>query len=249
MFEKFTTPMIFAHRGACALAPENTIPSFELAVDLGADAVELDVKLSEDKQAVVIHDQTVDRTTNGSGRVNQFSLDRLKKLDAGSFLDDRFKDVRIPTLDEVFESVGKRILINVELTNYSTPGDELIPIVAEIVKKHQLENDILFSSFRPDNLVQMKRFLPITPVALLCLRGLPGIINRSKLMLKTSPQIIHPYLSDVNPGFVNKEHAQKRRVHVWTVNRDEDILRLRDMGVDGIFTDNPHKALNILGRK
>lgn len=249
MFEKYTSLIIFAHRGDCSHAPENTIPSFELAVEKGTDAIELDVKLSADNQAVVIHDQTVDRTTNGKGRVNQLSLENLRKLDAGSFFDTRFAGTRIPTLDEVFESVGKKVLINVELTNYASPRDQLIPIVAEIVKRHKVEADILFSSFQPKNLVQMRELLPDTPAAILCQGGLLGAISRSSLMIKTSPDLIHPNLIDVNPEFVKREHHRGRRVHVWTVNREKDILRFKEMGVDGIFTDDPLNAMKVLGRK
>lgn len=248
MFEEFSTPMIFGHRGASASAPENTIPSFELALSQGADAVELDVKLTADDQAVVIHDQTVDRTTDGTGKVNRLRLDEIKELDAGKKFKTEFEGVRIPTLDELFESVGKRILINVELTNYSSPGDRLISIVADIVQRHGLEKDVLFSSFSAGNLKHMKVLLPDTPVALLCLGGLPGLIARSSLLLRTSPRIIHPNIIDVNEGLVNREHNRNRRVHVWTVNQDTDILRLRDMGVDGIFTDDPRNALSVLGR-
>lgn len=240
--------MIFAHRGACALAPENTIPSFELAVTQGTDAVELDVKLSADKQAVVIHDPTVDRTTDGSGKVNQLELAELKKLDAGKKFDSRFSGVKIPTLDEVFESIGKRVLINVELTNYSSPKDDLIQIVADIVVRHQLEKDVLFSSFRPDNLRHMRTLLPGTPVAILCLEGLAGSFSRSSFLMRLSPSIVHPYLNDVDAQYVQKEHQRGRRVHVWTVNKNEDILRLKKIGVDGIFTDDPLNALSLLGR-
>jgi glycerophosphoryl diester phosphodiesterase len=248
MFEDFPTPMIFGHRGASASAPENTLPSFELALSQGADAVELDVKLTADEQAVVIHDPTVDRTTDGTGRVNRLRLSEIKKLDAGKYFKPEFEGVRIPTLDEVFESVGKRILINVELTNYSSPGDNLIPIVAYIVQRHQLDKDVFFSSFSGGNLRHMKVLLPDTPVAILCQGGFPGFFARSSLLVKTSPINIHPNLSDVNERLVKKEHDRNRRVHVWTVNKDTDILMLRDLDVDGLITDDPHNALRVLGR-
>jgi glycerophosphoryl diester phosphodiesterase len=137
--------MVFAHRGASKYAPENTIAAFQLAVEQCADAIELDAKLSADGKVVVIHDQTVDRTTNGTGRVNKLTLSELKELDAGSFFDRKFAAERIPTLDEVFESVGKRIFINVELTNYASRNDELIPLVVEIVKRHGIHKNVLFS--------------------------------------------------------------------------------------------------------
>lgn len=141
--------MIFAHRGACALAPENTLPSFELASAHQADAIELDAKLSKDNVVMVIHDQTVDRTTDGIGKVNQMSLVELKKLDAGVFFAKEFTGVKIPTLDEVFESVGQKLFVNVELTNYKSGNDVLVEQVVEVVKRHNMQGRVLFSSFLP----------------------------------------------------------------------------------------------------
>ena len=115
MLEQFPRPIIFAHRGASIQAPENTLESFQLAFDLEADAIELDAKLSADGEVVVIHDATVDRTTNGHGRISALNLADLRTLDAGSFFSEKYRGARIPTLDEVFEAVGKRGLINVEL--------------------------------------------------------------------------------------------------------------------------------------
>jgi len=246
MFEQFSTPMLFAHRGACALAPENTIPSFELAVSHKADAIELDAKLSRDGHVMVIHDQTVDRTTNGTGKVMELTLAELKELDAGSFKSKEFAGTAIPTLDEVFEAVGKKISVNVELTNYKSKNDDLVEKVAQVVKRHQMEARVLFSSFVPVNLVKARALLPDTPVALLCLPGLLGAISRSAFGRRFSPSIVHPYLLDVNSGYVNREHRLGRRVHVWTVNEEKDILMLKSIGADGIFTDDPQKARALL---
>ena len=122
---EYPQPLIIAHRGASAYAPENTLAAFELAIQQGAPAIELDAKLSCDGHVVVIHDQTVDRTTPHSGRVGELSLAELRRMDAGSHFDTCFQQERIPTLAEVFESIGPGTLINVELTNYSSPGDDL----------------------------------------------------------------------------------------------------------------------------
>jgi len=249
MFEQFTKPMIFAHRGACALAPENTLQSFELAVTHHADAIELDAKLSRDGVVMVIHDQTVDRTTNGTGKVNELTVKELKGLDAGSFFGSDFSGATIPTLDEVFEGVGQQLIVNVELTNYKSSDDDLVEKVAEIVKRHEMENRVLFSSFLPKNLVRSRILLPNTPVALLCLPGVMGMFSRSRFSHHYSPQIIHPYLSDVSDRYVENEHRACRRVHVWTVNNDTDIRRMQKAGVDGIFTDNPLSTRRILENK
>ena len=248
MLEDLSTPVVFAHRGASTHAPENTIAAFELAVIQGADAVELDVKLSADGFAVVIHDQSVDRTTDGNGRVNQMTLDSLKKLDA-KYQFNEFKGERIPTLDEVFESVGKRIFINVELTNYSSRNDDLVPVVAGIVKRHNMQQSVLFSSFIPGTLRKMKVLLPEVPAALLASRGLLGAAARSALFLRLSPAIIHPYLTDVDQRLMEIERKRCRRVHVWTINEEADLRKLCVLGVDGFFTDDPLNSLRIMGRK
>jgi glycerophosphoryl diester phosphodiesterase len=109
MFAQIAQPAIFAHRGASAFAPENTMAAFELAVQEKADAIELDAKLTADGQVVVIHDQTVDRTTDGRGRVGDMSLAQLRQLDAGSHFARAFQGERIPTLDEVLAALGDKI--------------------------------------------------------------------------------------------------------------------------------------------
>jgi len=246
MIKNLPNPIIIGHRGACALAPENTIASFKLAVQHQADFVELDAKLSKDGVVVVIHDQTVDRTTNGKGRVNQMVFDDLRKLDAGSKFDKKFAGEKIPTLDEVFKAVGKDVFVNVELTNYESKADDLVRKVIDVVKANQMEDRVLFSSFFPGNLIKVHKLLPEAPVGILCLEGSAGFITRSSLMMSVSPELVHPYLADVTRETVEKEHRRGRRVNVWTVNEDKDIIRMFEAGVDGIFTDDPLKARQLL---
>ncbi len=146
MLDMISNPVIFAHRGASNYAPENTLAAFDLAYRQGAKAIELDAKLTADGQVVVIHDQTVDRTTGGSGRVKEMRLAQLKELDAGSHFDVSFKGEPIPTLDEVFAAFGPFLFINVELTNYASLLDPLPEKVAGLVKKHKLSQRVMFSS-------------------------------------------------------------------------------------------------------
>ena len=160
MYANLPRPTIFAHRGSSAHAPENTLAAFELAIRQGADGIELDAKLTADHQVVVIHDSTVNRTTGANGIVRRMNLAEIKKLDAGSHFDYGFRGETIPTLDEVFETVGHRIFINVELTNYASPFDDLPDQVARVVKRHKQENRILFSSFNPLALLRVKYLLP-----------------------------------------------------------------------------------------
>ncbi len=241
--------IIFAHRGCSAQAPENTLAAFELACRQGADAVELDAKLSADGQVVVIHDPTVDRTTDGHGRVSELSLSALRDLDAGRSFSGKYGGQKIPTLEEVFETVGHKLLINVELTNYTTPHDRLVEKVCALVKNHGLERGIIFSSFLASNLKQAARLLPDVPRGLLAMDGWLGSWARSFGFAFGNYAALHPYLTDVSRREVNRVHRLKRRIHVWTVNKMEDILRLKEWGVDGIFTDDPQMALRALGRQ
>jgi glycerophosphoryl diester phosphodiesterase len=235
-------PYFFAHRGASAHAPENTLAAFQLAHEQGARLIEFDVKLTADKQVVIIHDQTVDRTTNGTGRVSQLTQKELKALDAGSWFGEKFRGEPLPTLDEVFSNVGSKLYMNVELTNYASPFDGLVDKVAELVNKHRIQNRILFSSFFPTNLMRARKLLPEVPRGQLILPGKSGWWQRAWGNW-IDVQAVHPYTSDVSAETVNQAHARGRIVHVWTVNDPEDMRRLCGLGVDGFFTDDPLAAL------
>lgn len=247
MLESLIQPAIFAHRGASAHAPENTLAAFELALEHGADAIELDAKLSADGHAVVIHDATVDRTTGGHGKVKDLALAHLRSLDAGSFFDERFHTGKIPMLEEVFEAMGRRTFINVEFTNYNSPRDQLVETVCMLVKKFNLQNRLLFSSFFASNLANARSFLPEVPCGLLAMPGLLGAWGRSFGFTFGSYQALHPSLADTTHQQVQRAHRLKRRVHVWTVNAADDMQRLFSWGVDGIFTDDPRLAVEIRG--
>jgi len=239
-------PLIYAHRGACAYAPENTLAAFRLAVQHCADAVELDAKLTADGEVVVFHDQILDRTTDGSGRLADKTLTELKKLDAGAWFSAQFAGEPIPTLDEVFEAVAAHLRINVELTNYATPNDNLVARVVDLVRRRSLQDKVLFSSFHPLNLIKAKRLLPEVPVAILALKGKAGALARSFVGRWISPDYIHPYYSDVNALWIERQHALGRKVNVWTVNAPEDIRNLIRWDVDGIITDDPRLARQIM---
>jgi glycerophosphoryl diester phosphodiesterase len=245
MLESLPRPVIFAHRGACAHAPENTIAAFELALAQQADAIELDVKLSSDGYVVVHHDPTLDRTTTGKGPLKNMTLAELKKLDAGSFFSEKFKGEPVPTLEDVFEAVGKRTFINIELTNYKTPGDELVETVCMLVKKHKMQKNIMFSSFIASNLSKARSYLPEVPRGLLALNGFLGSWARSFGFAFGKYQALHPYLKDMTQQETARVHRLNRRVHVWTVNDEQDMRRLFGWGVDGIFTDDPKLAVRV----
>ena len=239
------SPLLLGHRGARNYAPENTLASFTLALEQGADGVELDAKLSADGVVVVHHDETVNRTTNGTGWLTRLPLAALRELDAGSFFSEKFRGEKIPTLDEVFESIGKRAAINVELTNYSTPYDRLVEKTCELIRRHALQKSIIFSSFSAGNLRKAARFLPEVPRGLLTRGGLIGLWGRSFGFDFGDYAALHPYLTDVTAQQVQRVHRLGRKINVWTANTEDDIRRLIGWGVDGIITDDPVLAVRV----
>lgn len=248
MLEHFLSPIILAHRGDLAHAPENTLPSFSQAIQKGADGVELDAKLTADGRVIVIHDPTVDRTTNGTGKVASLTLEAIRSLDAGSWFDSKFAGVKVPLLEEVFETVGRDRLINIELTNYNTPRDGLTRRVCELIQRHNNQNQIIFSSFYSSNLKVAARMLPEIPRGLLAMPGVLGLWARSFGFMFGDYQALHPHISSASREQIQRAHRIRRRVHVWTANAPEDVIRFKEWGVDGIFTDDPETALRALGR-
>ncbi|MCI0554680.1 MAG: glycerophosphodiester phosphodiesterase [Anaerolineae bacterium] len=245
MLESLPRTAIFAHRGASAHAPENTLAAFEMALAENADGIELDVKLSADGHVVVIHDMTIDRTTGAHGRVRDLSLADLRALGAGSFFSEKFQSEKIPTLEEVFETFGKRTFINIELTNYNSPRDHLVESVCMLVKKFSLQERVMFSSYFGSNLSKARAYLPEVPRGLLALPGLLGAWARSFGFAFGKYQALHPNIKDATHQQVQRVHRLKRRIHVWTVNAAEDMRRLYNWGVDAIFTDDPALAVQV----
>jgi len=228
-------PKVIAHRGASADAPENTLAAFQLALEYGADGIELDVMLSLDGQLVVIHDDTVNRTTDGSGRVRDMTLEELQAFNAGN-------GQKIPSLSEVFDLFGGKFLINIELKNYSSLFDSLPVQVAELVKEYELEETVIISSFNPFNLPRFRRRLPEVKLGLLtqpdqAQRWLWRLIRYDAL---------HPYFNDVDETLVSALHARNRQVNVWTVDEPDEIRRLAALCVDSIITNVPKSAREIL---
>jgi glycerophosphoryl diester phosphodiesterase len=239
-------PAIIGHRGACAAAPENTLAAFNLAASLGADAVELDAKLSKDGIPIVMHDPTVDRTTDGHGRVCDLTLADLKSLDAGSWKDSVFSGERVPTLAEVFEAVAGRLWINVELTNYTTRGDGLEAAVVRLIQKMGLQRRVLLSSFNPFAIRNAKRIDPSLPVGQLTAHDMPRYLRDAWLAPFVPHEARHPDVVQLKQKGVDHYRRRGHRVNVWTVNNPDDMRAFARQGVDGLITDSPDAARGIL---
>lgn len=248
MNEWFTTsPLVIAHRGASAYAPENTLAAFRMALEQGAHAIELDAKLTKDDVVVILHDGTLDRTTTGSGTIHLQKYQDIRDLDAGSHFSPEFRHEHIPALAEVLEAVGRQMLVNIELTNYIRPWDSLPERAFHIVNKYNLENRILFSSFNPLALIKIKRIDPNLARALLIHPGEPRLI-RWLFQILIKGEAFHPHYSLVTPRLITDRKRESTRVNVWTVNQVEKMEQLMNWGVDGLITDYPDIALKIVNK-
>ena len=247
MIEHFPRPIIFAHRGDLAHAPENTLPAFQQALQKGADGVELDVKLTADGHVIVIHDSTLGRTTDGKGRVASSTLEAIRKLDAGKWFNEKFAGTKVPLLEEVFETVGKDKMINIEL-KLTNSREGLVVKVCELIKRHNNQSQILFSSFFPSSLKIAAQTLPEIPRGLLAMPGFLGLWARSFGFMFGDYQALHPHILSTSREQILRAHRLKRHVHVWTVNVPSEITKLKEWDVDGIITDDPQTAVHALGR-
>ena len=238
-------PLVIAHRGASAYAPENTITAFRLAAELGADAVELDAKLTADGQVVVHHDRTLDRTTTGTGPLKTRTLEELQYLDAGSHFNLNYAGERIPTLSEVFRAVADRLLINIELSNYASPFDRLPEAIVKLVREFGLEKWVLLSSFNPVGLMRARKLAPEVQLGLLVAAMEPRWL-RAFFSMITPHEAFHPSMILVSEEMIEGQHRQGRWVNVWTVNELDNIKRLVHLGVEGVITDVPDLAREVV---
>jgi glycerophosphoryl diester phosphodiesterase len=238
--------LVFGHRGASAYAPMNTIPAFILAAEQGADGIELDVHRSKDGHAVIVHDFTVDHTTDGSGRVDAMTLAELKALDAGSWFGDSFVGTRIPTLNEVFEAVGQRVYINVEIKSESPETDGVEQLVADVIAQYNMQERVIVSSFNPLTLKRFRDILPDVAIGFLYAPGMPVDTQSLMKQLDLTHQARHPYHEMIDRIYMEWAKDESYRVNTWTVNDPARAVELRNLGVDAIITDKPDEILKAL---
>lgn len=238
-------PLIFGHRGASADAPMNTLPAFELAAAQGADGVELDVQRTQDGKLVVMHDFTVDGTTDGTGVVTMMTLAQIKALDAGRWFDAAHAGTRVPTLDEVFSAVGQRLVINVEIKTLTLESDGIEQALADCIAAHHMESRVIVSSFNPFALQRFRALMPDIPLASLDAPEVPGEFRA--LMADFPYEVEHPHADMVDAALIAAARETERLVNVWTVNDLDRARVLRDLGVDGIISDTPGVMRAALG--
>jgi glycerophosphoryl diester phosphodiesterase len=228
--------LVYGHRGAKAYAPMNTIPAYELAAEQGADGIELDVHLSKDGHLVIVHDFTVDETTDGEGTVTEMTLAELKALDAGSWFGSKFIGTRIPTLDEAFETVGQKLYINVEIKSKSSHSDGVEEALAACITRHNMQERVIVSSFNPHVVSRFRSVLPDVPLGFISY----GTMVASQAMISPEDyEAYHLYFEKIDSTQMNLAKEHNHIVNTWTVNDPARARQLKLLGVNGIITDKP----------
>lgn len=233
---------IVAHRGFSGRFPENTLSAMRAAVQAGADLVEIDVQLTKDAELVVMHDDSVDRTTNGTGEVKDLTFQQVRALDAGSKFDVRFAGERVPTLEESIDAVQGGAILNIEVKSIEDPG--MRPVVAqkikELIERRNYAQHVQIMSFDADFMLEMRKQCPTVSMALL------AIANPFNLKLKQAQKLkmdgLHLMHKSVSQDEVSDIHRAGLNTHVYTVNRPASMLRVLRRGVDGVITNHPDLA-------
>jgi len=236
-----------AHRGASAYAPENTAPSFRLAVELGADGVENDIRLTKDGVYVLSHDSNINRMSNGKGEVNEMTYEELLQYDFGVRTSQKFKGTRIATLEEFLEIVKDMRVINIELKPFSPQEDKkyAFKTLYDALVKYRCADRTIISSFDHPALKELKAVHPDLRTALLYGHGMSP--EETIAFVKNfDADIIHPQIGAVNEKIMEACRKNGIEVNVWTVDSNHDIKRAMELGVTGIITNVPDKVLKVL---
>lgn len=240
-------PLIIAHRGAAGEAPENTLAAFKLALEQGCEGFELDVHLSKDKQIVVIHDETLDRTTNGSGEVKNLLTSEIQSYQANASFDiNQYPDAFVPTLEQVFELVPLDFFINIELKGGIGEGME--EAIVELLRKTSRTQHVIISSFNHKSLVKIKELEPSIKVGILyTLRTthhwkLPEVAGVDAYSL-------HPWINWLDHEDVIEAKKRGYRFYSWTVNTEAQIANALNYQLDGIITDFPGKTRDYINKQ
>lgn len=235
---------VYAHRGASGYAPENTMAAFRKAVELGSCGIECDVQMTRDGRLIVCHDETLERTTDGKGFIKDLDYDEIRKLDAGSWFDGKFRNERIPRLMELLELVKDNdILLNIEIKSGIVlyPGIEQ-KIIAQI-DAFNLREKVIISSFNHYSLKECKDIAPSIKTGILYMEGLYKPWNYMRTL---DCQCAHPFYLSLVPEICRELKARGYTINAFTVDDPKTAVKLADMGVDGIITNYPDRIIAAL---
>ncbi|MBE6747476.1 MAG: glycerophosphodiester phosphodiesterase [Ruminococcaceae bacterium] len=236
---------IIAHRGFSGKYPENTMLAFSKAVEIGADGIELDVHFTKDGEIVIIHDETIDRTTDGTGFVRDYTYEELSKFNAYGRFEGQFEFQKIPTLREYFELVKdvEGFITNIELKTGIFEYEGIEKAVIDLVKEFGLEDRTILSSFNHFTVMRCKEYEPSIKTGFLVESWIIGMGEYTK---SHGIDCVHPIFVNLKPELYAEMKNAGREVNTWTVNEYEDIRRLADMGVDALIGNYPDRMTELL---
>lgn len=240
-------PIVIAHRGASASAPENTIAAFQKAAEDGAHAIELDVRLSRDKEIIVIHDSRLERTTNGRGKVSDYNLKDIQNFDNGSWFSSRFSREYIPTLEQVIKLTNKKVGINLEIK--SLPKREILPIVEKciaLVQKYRIQKSVLLSSFDHSIVKTIKKIDSSLTTGIIYSPVINFRKNPSELAMKYDANAIVVSKNYLRDKMVEDAHKNMLTIYVYKVENVKQLERMINSKVDGVMTSSPKGIRNFL---
>ncbi|WP_343068738.1 glycerophosphodiester phosphodiesterase [Gracilibacillus halotolerans] len=238
--------LIYAHRGASKYAPENTMPAFNLAYEQKADGIETDVQLTKDNVPVLIHDEMVNRTTNGKGFVHDYTYEQLRELDAGLSFHYRFIGTRIPTLDDLLKwNQKKRLRLNIELKNSKLSSNSLEEIVIKKIKAFNMENLCIISTFSMNSIKNLCELNSPIPYAFLTSKNIPGFIEKSKELRASG---IHIRYRLLNRRLFRSAKNNNLYIAVYTLNHPVTLTRAFQFPCDAVITDVPDIAVRYRNR-
>jgi len=228
---------VFAHRGAKAYAPQNTLPAFKKALEMKAEYIELDVQLTSDGVPVIIHDFTLDKTTDLKGFVHRTSWKEIRKADAGGWFSKEYSGTPVPSLEEVLALIPPEVCLNVEIKAISFLKEPVVDVVTDLLRREKGRN-LLVSSFNHPLLLEFQKRMPEVPLGILTgsdLIGFPSYVEATGL----KPFSLHPEASYLTREYIEEAHKRGWEVLTYTINSSLQAQMLDEMGVDGIFSDYP----------
>ena len=247
---KKPTPLLFAHRGARREAPENTIPAFERAIEIGADGVEFDVLLTKDRVPIITHNNDLSVLTHFDGLVHETPFSTIKSLDFGSHYRTSFSNITAPTLTEVLELLQPHdISIICELKSQPGMASSVAELVGGIISDFHFRNSVVLSSFDVKILYYLKKLFPNIPRALTIKRRAFPFFPWRIFATLLDVNEIHASFPMITPSFMAKVRQHDWRLDVWTVNETSEIDRCISLGVEGIITDDVARAKRYLELK
>ena len=235
--------MVIAHRGASSYAPENTFSAFDLAVQMGAHHIELDVHLSSDGHVVVIHDDTVDRTSNGNGPVSSYTLAELKQLDVSSWFGTEFQGEQIPNLDDVLARYKGKVHVHIEIKGESV---ELSKRTVDVIRNRGMGEQVTITSFQKERLDEVRRYAPELATAWLVAIVRSSVIEQAR---ELGVNQLCPLANLVTAKLVERIHKEGLTVRAWGVKTEKLMQKVVHSGADGMTVNFPDKLISYMDKQ